>query len=848
MFAIAREKTNRRAWVGFLLGSLAHHALWFWWGFPLARTLLPGEPAKQLVVGGGFFLVVGLAVTVCVSIALATFRGRLPLWAWFPPAWAIGERYAVQWTSVVDDWVSSQVEIAPVMRAVRWLGVVPTLLICLCLAASLGEALALRRRGSWVIALGCALVFLVAPPLQRADPALLQGIVAVHLRNANELPSLDALGEGDDLVVWPEAVLTNKPTIAEGSVRREVTLVPFVGTNIEHLVGAQIASPLGTQNALLHVTQRGDIEQARAKRVLFPVFESSFLGVGRDWLVRGSSPTLLQVAERSIIPLICGEILTRELSVEGVRAGGTVIVVAASDRFQSRLAQPSWQVLLQARLRAVELGVPVVYASLEGQASFIDADGTVLARSAMDAPSGFLRWTEARGAEDLQPPFRPSTVVLFDSNRPDLRPDCPPGRCSYLPIDAVPQAREHRATVIVSGHGNGLGIAGRSAEEVARAVAAYTPTLVVLDACFASSTPLLAALAKQTDAVIVAAPSLIEGSGLVYDPSVFGEGSPTERALGVNTDPPSRLFVGRPSVEAIASLEATVAQAPADELRRDVRTFSAQATLVERALPDGQKVLVPVPWQTIGSPPAPRPSSDERVVPRFHVRALWLPGADASDRPEVDAFLRCLHEGSTFADFFRGKARITFDGSWQVGRPAEVVHAQNRTHVLEALIRDLPPVPDGVTPLYLVFGAAAELPLQSACGYHDLGTVNHQAAVLALVRTSPPCWAGAPSLRSETQIAMHEIAEGVDLALGHRGCVANGRCEGGGGCDRPCDGFTGLFCPGAPEATPTGCGDGIVRGWVVQRLAHKGWDEDDDCPPCAACDFTVEATPRPATP
>ena len=73
-----------------------------------------------------------------------------------------------------------------------------------------------------------------------------------------------------------------------------------------------------------------------------------------------------------MIPLVCGEILTRELSVEGVRAGGTIIVVSASDRFQSHLAQSSWQVLLQARLRAVEPGVPVVYASLEGQASIID--------------------------------------------------------------------------------------------------------------------------------------------------------------------------------------------------------------------------------------------------------------------------------------------------------------------------------------------------------------------------------------------------------------------------------------------------------------------------------------------
>lgn len=79
--------------------------------------------------------------------------------------------------------------------------------------------------------------------------------------------------------------------------------------------------------------------------------------------------------------------------------------------------------------------------------------------------------------------------------------------------------------------------------------------------------------------------------------------------------------------------------------------------------------------------------------------------------------------------------------------------------------------------------------------------------------------------------------------IGHQGCVANGRCEGGGGCDRTCEAFTGLFCDGAPEETPTGCGAQRVHGWAVQKLAHKGWD-DDLCADCAECDFTVEGRPR----
>jgi hypothetical protein len=132
--------------------------------------------------------------------------------------------------------------------------------------------------------------------------------------------------------------------------------------------------------------------------------------------------------------------------------------------------------------------------------------------------------------------------------------------------------------------------------------------------------------------------------------------------------------------------------------------------------------------------------------------------------------------------------------------------------------------------------------MRSACGYHDLAVVDHRAAVLSLVRTTPPCWPGASLVRSETQIAMHEIAEGIDRAIGHVGCVANGRCEGGGRCDETCDVFTGLFCDGAPDETPTSCGKQRVHGWAVQKLAHKGWD-DDECADCAECDFAVEVRP-----
>ena len=379
-YAIVITESRRRALLGYLAASAVQHVLWFWWAFPMALALSAERPLPvQLLIGAGMVIVVGLPATTLVSVGIVFARRRLPVCTWFPIAWAVGERFAVRWTSVVDDWVSTQVEISAVMRLVHWVGAVPALLACLTAATALGEGLAKRRPLYALPVVGCLFLFALAPRLEKADPALLEGVGVTHLRSRLELPSLEGLSPAPELVVWPEQIIAGHSRLDEGPTLRAATLPPFYGTGIEHIVGAVTASSVGSQNTLLHVTPQGSIRRRRRS-------------------------------------------------------------------------------------------------------------------------------------------------------------------------------------------------------------------------------------------------------------------------------------------------------------------------------PEG------------------------RSVPRAH---------------------------------------------------------------------------------------------------------------------APPCWPGASVVRSETQIAMHEIAEGIDLAIGHQGCVANGRCEGGAKCDRPCDGFTGLFCEGAPEETPTGCGAQRVRGWAVQRLAHKGWDTDE-CPDCAECDFTVE--------
>jgi hypothetical protein len=102
------------------------------------------------------------------------------------------------------------------------------------------------------------------------------------------------------------------------------------------------------------------------------------------------------------------------------------------------------------------------------------------------------------------------------------------------------------------------------------------------------------------------------------------------------------------------------------------------------------------------------------------------------------------------------------------------------------------------------------------------------------------CWPTGDALRTETQIAMHEIVETVDRLLGYGACAAGGTCRGRGICEDHCDTFIGLQCPGAPVNSMTGCGGRAVDGWVVQKLGYAG-REAGRCEQCLECDFTPRA-------
>lgn len=227
------------------------------------------------------------------------------------------------------------------------------------------------------------------------------------------------------------------------------------------------------------------------------------------------------------------------------------------------------------------------------------------------------------------------------------------------------------------------------------------------------------------------------------------------------------------------------------------------------------------------------------------VRALWLRGSE-TERADMDRFFECLLHGSDLAAYFQGDATLRYGGSLVVTPPATRIAIHDAPGYVADLRRsgELPPAGDpAATTVDLIFGDSAALG-PDGCAQFTTTRVGGRDAGVAIVRTAPVCWPGTQPLRNETQLAMHELVEVVDVLLGYAGCAADGACQGDFGCEVGCDAFIGLACPGAPTATPTGCGRQTLDGWVVQRLSHEGRDQDN-CYRCTTCDFAPTSRSRP---
>ena len=219
-----------------------------------------------------------------------------------------------------------------------------------------------------------------APQNQKWDPAFRDHFV-------RRMVALTGAGQRPDLVVWPE------------------TAVPYLLNHIEDdmriLSDAARGAPLvfGIQrrdrdqsffNAMVVMGPGGTIETIYDKRHLVPFGEyvpgARLLGrAGATGLARnlgtgftpGSTPgPVMLPGIGGAIPLICYEgIFAEEISDGGDRA--RLLLLITNDAWFGDAAGP-YQHLAQARLRAIEQGLPMVRVANTGISAMIDARGRII--------------------------------------------------------------------------------------------------------------------------------------------------------------------------------------------------------------------------------------------------------------------------------------------------------------------------------------------------------------------------------------------------------------------------------------------------------------------------------------
>ena len=286
-------------------------------------------------------------------------------------------------------------------------------LIALLIAASWGGAVAARRPQK---ALGGALVLALAFGFglwRKADTAapastgivrLVQPAIPQSLKwdadqaeiTYNSLLALSAAAPGPlgppDVTIWPE---TSFPYFLDGSepllaqVKSAVPGQLFIGAPRSHWTG----EVEGVSNSFAEIGQDGAPLQIYDKHHLVPFGEyvpfAELLGalglramVEQGSFTPGPGPELMAMgALGQALPLICYEAIFPG-DILSAPARPDLLLQVTNDAWFGTLQGP-YQHLAQARLRAVETGLPFLRAANTGVSALIDPQGRVLAQLAL---------------------------------------------------------------------------------------------------------------------------------------------------------------------------------------------------------------------------------------------------------------------------------------------------------------------------------------------------------------------------------------------------------------------------------------------------------------------------------
>jgi len=221
-----------------------------------------------------------------------------------------------------------------------------------------------------------------APQNQKWDPQFAAGFFQRQLAltaTASEKPL--------DLVIWPEAAITFWLD-SEPELQRKIVEAAPGGAKV--ILGARRIEGQRFYNSLALLGETGQSEYVYDKTHLVPFGEYIPFG---SWLSRfgiygmaaeegggftaGGSHGLMDLAAAGkVLPLICYEAIFPHLTRSESRPDW--ILQLTNDAWFGQLAGPQ-QHLAQARMRAIEQGLPLARAANTGVSAVIDANGNIVA-------------------------------------------------------------------------------------------------------------------------------------------------------------------------------------------------------------------------------------------------------------------------------------------------------------------------------------------------------------------------------------------------------------------------------------------------------------------------------------
>lgn len=414
---LARQPHPGRAALMMLFAGAGHFAAALFW---IVEPFLVDAPRHGWMAPFALILIsFGLALFWAGAAAFAAWAGRSPARRALALAVALAAADALRsyaltgfpWALFGHVWIGTPVAQAAALIGPLGLGLLTT--------GAAALAAASPRRGSGLAVALLAVVWAAGGwRLAQPDPQpervtqirLVQPNAAQHLkwmpgmqevffeRMLAQTAAAPAPGTAvPDLIVWPETAvpwLLNDP----GPV---LTMISEAAGGAPVVLGIQRSEGLRYYNSLAVIGPGGAVGDVYDKHHLVPFGEyipagdllgslgiSAFAARQGNGYSSGPGPALMELGPLGrALPLICYEAVFPQ-DIAGVPGRADWILQATNDAWFGALSGP-YQHLAQARLRAIEQGLPLVRAANTGVSAVVDGKGRVLASLALNT-DGFL--------------------------------------------------------------------------------------------------------------------------------------------------------------------------------------------------------------------------------------------------------------------------------------------------------------------------------------------------------------------------------------------------------------------------------------------------------------------------